>query len=38
LVTPPLPRPAAIELPAIAMAPITMAPIDIQTLPEEENP
>jgi hypothetical protein len=34
----PLPRPAAIELPAIAMTPITMAPIDIQTLPEEENP
>ena len=35
---PPLPRPAAIELTEIAMAPITLAPIDTQTLPEEENP
>jgi hypothetical protein len=34
---PPLPRPAAIELTEIAMAPITLAPIDTHTLPEE-NP
>ena len=38
VVMPPLPRPAAIVLTEIAMAPISLAPIDTHTLPEEENP
>ena len=35
---PPLPRPAAIELAEITMAPITLGRIDSCALPEEENP